>query len=90
MMNTTRLLPLLVAALAGPAALPAFAHAGHIVELEKRFAAADKDHDGKLTLEEARAAGMNSVVRDFDRIDKDRKGFLTLDQLKARLMSKGD
>jgi hypothetical protein len=89
-MTTIRFIPILFAALAGPAALPVVAHAGHIVELEKRFAAADKDHDGKLTLEEARAAGMSSVVRDFDRIDKDKRGFLTLDQLKARLMSKGD
>jgi Ca2+-binding EF-hand superfamily protein len=87
-MKTTHLIPLLVAALSGLAPLPATAHAGHIVELEKRFAAADKDHDGKLTLEEARAAGMSSVVRDFDRIDKDRKGFVTLDQLKTRLLSK--
>lgn len=50
-------------------------------ELASRFAAADKNHDGKLTLEEAQA-GMPKVARNFARIDKDGKGYVTLDQLK--------
>jgi len=89
-MKSNRIALLLFAALLGPAVLPAHAHAGHMADLEKRFAAADRDHDGKLTPEEARAADMGSVVRDFRRIDKDGKGYVTLEQLKARLLSKGD
>jgi Ca2+-binding EF-hand superfamily protein len=89
-MTTTPLFTLLAAVLVCSAAMPASGHAGHFAELEQRFAAADKDHDGKLTLEEARAAGMTSVVRDFALIDKDKQGFVTLEQLKARLRSKGD
>ena len=51
-------------------------------DLEKRFAAADKDADGKLTKAEA-DAGMPRVAKNFDRLDKDKKGYVTLDQLKA-------
>jgi hypothetical protein len=89
-MKMHRTVLLLAAALLGPAGLPARAHAGHMAELEKRFAAADRDHDGRLTPDEARAAGMSSVVRDFKRIDKDGKGYVTLEQLKARLLHKDD
>lgn len=51
-------------------------------EIEEKFKAADKDHDGKLTLEEAKA-GMPRVAKGFDKIDKDKKGYLTVDQIKA-------
>jgi Ca2+-binding EF-hand superfamily protein len=51
-------------------------------EIEAKFKAADKDHDGKLTLSEAKA-GMPRVARGFDKIDADKKGFVTLDQIKA-------
>lgn len=50
--------------------------------LETRFAAADKNHDGKLTLQEARA-GMPGVARNFRLIDTDHKGYVTLDEIKA-------
>ena len=43
---------------------------------------ADPNHDGKLTLEEAKA-GMPRVAKNFDRIDVDKKGYITLDQLQA-------
>jgi Ca2+-binding EF-hand superfamily protein len=52
-------------------------------ELEKRFAAADKDKDGKLTVEEAKA--MPRVSNNFSRIDKDKLGYVTLDQIKAMM-----
>lgn len=50
--------------------------------LERRFAAADKDHDGRLTLQEAKA-GMPGVAKNFNLIDTDHKGYVTLDEIKA-------
>jgi hypothetical protein len=46
-------------------------------KLQARFAAADTDHDGKLTLAEAQA-GMPRVAAHFAQIDADRKGYVTL------------
>lgn len=51
-------------------------------DIEERFKAADKDHDGKLTLIEAKA-GMPRIAKGFDKIDKDKKGYITVDQIKA-------
>ncbi len=51
-------------------------------ELDTRFAAADKNADGKLTLEEAKA-GMPRVARAFDKIDQTKQGYITLDQIKT-------
>jgi Ca2+-binding EF-hand superfamily protein len=45
-----------------------------------RFKAADKNGDGKLTLEEAQA-GMPRVAMAWDKIDVDKKGYITLEQL---------
>lgn len=50
--------------------------------LEDRFAAADKDHDGKLTKTEA-DAGMPRLAKNFDKVDADKKGFVTLDEVKT-------
>ena len=60
----------------------AYADAKTDKEIEEKFKAADKDHDGKLTLEEAKA-GMPRIAKGFDKIDKDKKGFLTVEQIKA-------
>ena len=57
--------------------------AADVADIEARFKAADKNGDGKLTLEEAKA-GMPRVAKAFDRIDTDKKGYITLDQLKAK------
>jgi Ca2+-binding EF-hand superfamily protein len=57
--------------------------AADAAEIESRFKAADKDGDGKLTLEEAKA-GMPRVARGFDKIDTDKKGYITLDEIKAK------
>jgi Ca2+-binding EF-hand superfamily protein len=68
-------------------ALQGAAHAQDAAQLammEKRFAAADKDHDGKLTLEEAQA-GMPRVAKNFARIDAGKKGFVTLEDIKAAM-----
>jgi Ca2+-binding EF-hand superfamily protein len=53
-------------------------------EVAKRFAAADKNGDGRLTREEA-TAGMPRVAKNFDTIDKDKKGYVTLDEIKAAM-----
>lgn len=63
-------------------AASSLAYADDTKEIESRFAAADKNGDGKLTLEEAKA-GMPRVAKNFDRIDKDKKGYVTLDEIKA-------
>lgn len=51
-------------------------------QIDERFAAADKNKDGKLTLDEARA-GMPRVADNFDKIDSQKRGYVTLDQIKA-------
>lgn len=50
--------------------------------LTARFAAADKNKDGKLTLEEAKA-GMPRVAKGFSQIDSAHRGFVTLEQIRA-------
>ena len=52
--------------------------------VEARFAKADKNGDGKLTLDEAKS-GMPLVAKDFSKIDVENKGYVTLDQVKAAL-----
>jgi len=51
-----------------------------LATLKTRFAAADKNGDGKLTREECQA-GMPRIYRGFDKIDADGKGYITLDQI---------
>jgi Ca2+-binding EF-hand superfamily protein len=51
-------------------------------EMQKRFAAADKNGDGRLTKEEARA-GMPYVYQHFDAIDKTRQGTISLAEIAA-------
>ena len=57
--------------------------AADAAEIESRFKSADKNGDGKLTLEEAKA-GMPRVAQGFNSIDTEKKGYITLDQLKAK------
>ena len=47
-----------------------------------RFEAANTSHDGKLTLDQARAGHMNAVVRDFSAIDTTNKGYVTLAEIR--------
>lgn len=49
-------------------------------ELVARFKAADKNGDGKITLEEAQA-GLPRVAMAWEKIDVDKKGYITLEQL---------
>jgi Ca2+-binding EF-hand superfamily protein len=60
----------------------ALAQAPSAQKIEERFKAADVNHDGKLTLEEAKA-GMPRVAKAFDKIDVEKKGFVTLEQIQA-------
>ncbi|NRO98975.1 EF-hand domain-containing protein [Paraburkholderia sp. NMBU_R16] len=69
------------AALIAFAAVPsAFAQSNLQRTIEARFQSADADHDGKLTLDEAKA-GMPRVAAHFDEIDKDHAGYVTVDQI---------
>lgn len=61
--------------------------ANEIKQAEERFAAADKNADGKLTLDEAKA-GMPRIASAFSKIDTDKKGYVTLDQIKAMILKK--
>jgi len=60
-----------------------------LTELETRFKAADKNADGKLTLEEAKEGGMTRIADAFSHIDVEKKGYVTLDQIKALLIKNG-
>jgi len=51
-------------------------------EMQKRFAAADKNGDGRLTKDEAQA-GMPYVYKHFDEIDKNRQGTISLAEIAA-------
>lgn len=51
-----------------------------LATLKSRFAAADKNGDGKLTREECEA-GMPRIYRGFDQIDSGKKGYITLEQI---------
>ena len=45
--------------------------------LDQRFTAANTTHDGRLTLDQAKAAKWARVVRNFTRIDAGSKGYVT-------------
>lgn len=51
-------------------------------EIDQRFALADKNKDGRLTLEEAKE-GMPRIASNFSRIDVQNKGYVTLVEIKA-------
>ena len=60
--------------------LPLSAALAFGANVDKRFAEADKDSDGKLTRAEAEA--MPRVAKNFDKLDADKQGFVTLAQIK--------
>jgi Ca2+-binding EF-hand superfamily protein len=63
-------------------------NAAQIAMMEKKFASADKDGDGKLTPEEAKA-GMPRVSANFAKIDKGNKGFVTVEDIKDAMSEMG-
>jgi Ca2+-binding EF-hand superfamily protein len=56
-----------------------------IKDAEERFAAADKNTDGKLTLEEAQA-GMPRIASNFKKIDTNNDGFVMIEEIKAMIL----
>jgi len=71
---------------------PALAQSGSRAErlqakLSERFAAADQDHDGRLTKAEAEG-GMPFVARNFEQIDSAGKGSLSQDDITAWIAAK--
>lgn len=52
---------------------------------QAEFSAADKDGDGKLSREEAKAANSNITDAVFDDIDTDKDGFISPEEDKAKL-----
>jgi len=61
---------------------PVLAQGGMAKQLQSRFAAADVNHDGKLTKAEAQA-GMPRLAPFFDQIDPDHTGSITFAQITA-------
>lgn len=51
-------------------------------EIADRFASCDKNHDGKLTKEEAKGC-MPRVYNHFSYIDSDNKGYVTVAQIQS-------
>ncbi|MBU3666782.1 MAG: EF-hand domain-containing protein [Chthoniobacterales bacterium] len=52
-------------------------------QIAERFAAADTNHDGQLTLAEAQA-GMPRVAANFSKIDADGSGTVTVAEIQAK------
>jgi Ca2+-binding EF-hand superfamily protein len=71
-----------IAAALAMAGQPAFAQGQMAQQIQDRFAAADKDHDGKLTKSEAKA-GMPRVAQYFEQIDADNTGAVSVAQIGA-------
>ena len=59
-----------------------------LTQVEERFKIADKDSNGQLTLEEAKA-GMPRVADAFSHIDIEKKGYVTLEQIRALILKNG-
>jgi Ca2+-binding EF-hand superfamily protein len=73
---------LLLAAFFFASVWPAGADTSRDEQIAERFAAADTNHDGKLTLAEAEA-GMPRVAANFSKIDADGSGTVTLAEIEA-------
>lgn len=71
------------AAVAPSAATPAASTPRTRKTMDERFAAANTTHDGKLTLDQAKAGRLRAVARDFALIDTNKHGYVTLDEIKA-------
>ena len=69
-------------ALAAALGLAGLAYADdHAAKLDAAFKAADKDNDGTLTKEEAKA--MPRVAKNFDAIDTDHDGTVSMEEIHA-------
>jgi Ca2+-binding EF-hand superfamily protein len=75
----------MAAAAVAVAQTPTASQQKQIKEAEERFAASDKNADGKLTLEEAQA-GMPRIASNFKKIDVNNDGFVTIEEIKAMIL----
>jgi Ca2+-binding EF-hand superfamily protein len=80
-MTVSRLAVVLSAAVAFFIPLLAVSAEEHGARMEAHFKAADKDNDGSLTREEAKA--MPRVAKRFDAIDADKSGTVSLAEIQA-------
>jgi len=53
----------------------------------ERFEAANTTHDGKLTLEQARAGHLIGIAKFFSQIDSDHKGYVTIQDVHAWMIA---
>ena len=53
------------------------------MSLKDKFTTANATLDGRLTKEQAEAAGLKSVARNFATIDEHQAGYITLEQLRT-------
>ena len=60
-------------------------HAQVALKLRERFDAADVDHSGTLTQQEAQRAGLGYVFGNFAAIDSSHRGEVTFEQVQAWL-----
>jgi Ca2+-binding EF-hand superfamily protein len=72
-------------AVSAQAQTPTSSQQKQIKDAEERFAAADKNADGKLTLEEAKA-GMPRIGSNFKKIDTNNDGFVTIEEIKVMIL----
>ncbi|MEK6208995.1 MAG: calcium sensor EFh [Pseudomonadota bacterium] len=82
-MTVSRLATALAAAVALSIPLLAVSAEEHGSRMEAHFKAADKDNDGSLTREEAKA--MPRWAKNFDAIDADKSGTVTLAETQAAM-----
>jgi hypothetical protein len=62
---------------------PSGHHDGGMSKMRARFEAANTTHDGRLTLQQAEAAGLKPVVEHFSAIDTGNRGYVTFNELMA-------
>ena len=58
-------------------------------KLRRRFEAADAAGSGRITREQARAAGLGRIADDFERIDAAGSGSVSFDEVKRYLRARG-
>src|SRR5882672_7565258 len=86
-MTVSKLAPALAVAVALFIPHLAMSTEKHGSRMEAHFKAADKDNDGSLTREEAKA--MPRVAKNFDAIDADKSGTVTLKEIRAYMKTMG-
>lgn len=60
----------------------ASARGGRGMKAMQKFEAANTTHDGKLTLQQAQAANLRPLVKNFAAIDREHKGYVTVQDIR--------